>query len=207
LQDLRRRVFSVLRDSEKSFTEDQDVEDLLNEAYLDLTARLRLLRKEATGTTSSTGTVALPTDFIEPVWFSVLPSSSSDNHVVVEFTDDAVFDSWRLSESEPSNVLGRIYNGTIETYPVVVSLAYTLRYVYTPTTLDSVGDSPLIPAELQVRMVNYARAHCKYKEGEMAEGDRYLSMYEDGLPTAPLGARRERPGPFNLTLVPGVFDE
>ena len=206
LADLKRRVYSVLRDSEKSFVADQDVEDLLNEASLDLSARLRLLRKQVASTTSATGTVALPTDFIEPVWFSVLPDSTADAQEVVEFVDDAVFDSWRLGEGIPPRQLARVFGGVIETYPVVVSLAYTLRYVYTPAILDSAADLAAVPAELQVRLVNYARAHCKYKEGELEEGDRYLALYEAGLPGSPTSGRRERPGPFNLFPATGYWD-
>ena len=207
LQSLKRRVYAVLRDSEKSFVEDQEVEDLLNEAYLDLTARLRLLRKEATGTTTATGTITLPTDYIEMVWLSVLPTVTSEYQEHVEWADDRVFDSWRLPGDTPESLLARIFNGTIETYPVAASCAYTMRYVYKPTALDSAADEPSIPEELQVRMVNYARGHTKYKEGEIDEGDRYLALYEQGLPSSPMSSHRERPGPINMTPAPGWAED
>jgi hypothetical protein len=206
LTDLTRKVYAVLRDSEKAFVIQEEVEDWINEAIVDLNSRLRILRKETTGTTSSTGTITLPTDYVETVWLSVLPSSLSDAQTVVEFTNDEVFDSYRLPAKLPANQLARVYGGTLETYPVVESQAYTWRYVYKPPVLDSAADSTTLPAELDVRIVNYARAHGKYKEGEIDEGDRYLALYESYLPSPSIAGLRERPGKLGLVPVPGVFD-
>jgi hypothetical protein len=201
---MKARVYYVLRDSEKSFVSDTSVGDWLNEAYLDLVARLRLLEKEATGTTGAGGTLALPADFLELTSFDV--ADVNGNYYRARFSDNDVFDSWRLDEDEPEAQLARIFNGTIETYPVAASVGYVLRYVYKPTALSAGGDIPAIPEELHVRLVNYARAHAKYQEGELDEGDRYMAMYTEGLPGAPLTSHRLRPGPFDLVPQPGYFD-
>lgn len=206
LQQMKKKVYDALRDSEKAFIEDSSVEDWLNEAYQDVASRLRLTRIETTGTTTASGTITLPTDYVEAVWLSIVPEGSTDQ-VVVEFVDDAVFDSWRLAGSTPHNQLARIFDGTIETYPVAASESYTLRYVYRPTVMDSAADTPDLPEELHMRLVHYARAHAKFIEGELEEGDRYMSMYESGLPMPNMAGYRERPGPFSLRPAPGWWDE
>lgn len=206
LSQLKKRVYSVVRDSEKVFIEDSDVEDWINDAQLDLTARLQLNQQEVTGTTSAGGLVTLPTGYLTTIWFSVLEDSTAARQTIVEFVNDVVYDSWRLSPSTPANTLGRIFDGSIETYPVVVSQAYTLRYILAPTELNSSADIPDIPVELHLRLVNYARGQAKYAEGELSEGDRYMGMYEAGLPAPPTSVSRNIPGPLNLVPAPSIFD-
>jgi len=205
LASMKRRVYAVLRDSEKAFVLDENVEDWLNESYLDVAARTRCLRKEVTGSTTAAGSVTLPADYLQTEWLSV--DDSNGNETKVEFVDNQVFDSWRLGGGTPTNQLARIYNGAIETYPVAVSVSYTLRYVYEPTPMSAGSDEPDLPSELHIRLVNYARAHAKYQEGELEEGDRYMALYEAGMPGPPLAGLREKPGPFDLRPPSGFWEE
>lgn len=194
---MQTRVRYVLRDSEAAFVSDAAITTWLNEAYLDLVARLRLNKAEVTGTTAAGGTVSVPTGYIETISFSVLVSGDS-TQTMVRFVDDDVFDSWRLVGDTPDAIFARIFNGTLETYPTQASVSYTWRYVKKPTALTSASDEPTLPEELHIRLINYARAHAKFQEGELDEGDRYMAMYETGLPGPPLAGHREMPGPINL---------
>lgn len=216
-QNLIDDVRAVIRDTDGNFVADTDILMWLNEAYLDLGARLRLFRAETTGTLDSEGTVAVPNGFIELVYATVQERDEDTAQTKIDFVDDVVFDSYRLSGDPgttdnpgtatwPGVVIGRIFAGTLETFPVCASQAYTLRYVYTPDELDVSGSNPASPAELDIRLVNYARAHAKYKEGELPEGDRYMRLFAEGLPTQPRAMMRERPGPSALTPAPSYFD-
>ena len=64
-------VYSVLRDSDRQFVVLADVKRWINQAYLDIVARLSLLVKRQDSVTSSTGEVTLPADFIKLEQFSV----------------------------------------------------------------------------------------------------------------------------------------
>ncbi len=210
LAQLETAVFAVLRDDQKSFVLNSEVDTWLNESYLDLAARLRLTVKEKTGTTAADGTIALGTDaadFIELRWLKVTPSSGSTAEERLTYVDDDVYDSYKDTETVPGTDIFRIFAGKIETYPVQVSRPYRMRYVFKPTALSAGADVPAIPEELHIRLINYARAQAKWKEGDSLEGDRYFAFYERGLPDAPRASRRERPGPFSMVPVPGVFDE
>lgn len=207
LSQLRELVYVPLRDSERTFVEAWTVDALLNEAYLDLNARLRLYQKSATGTTSATGTVAYPTDLVEMIDFWI-------GSVRPEFMDDDSFKSFSVpATSTPYGVGGyattiaRVFNQTIETYPALTSTAYTLEYVARPTLMTADSDTPTqLTRELVPRIVSYARAYAKWQEGEQADGDRYWQIYEEGLPGRPRMKNRMRPQ--TMTLIPdvGPFD-
>ena len=199
LTQLQDRTYVGLRDSIRGYIAVGSVTTWLNVAYYDINARLRLLVKQTTSTTSSTSTIPLPSDWVELEWLSVLPSSTDTVQEVVEFTDDEVYDYWRLNTLTPTRVLGRIQAENIELYPAVNSLAYTLRYVYRPTALSAGSDTPSIPEELQTKMVRYAQAQAYYAEGEIELGDRMNAMYEQGLPGPNVMGSRQRPGPFSMT--------
>jgi len=198
---LRDLVYAPLRDSERSFIEPWFVDALLNEAYLDINARLRIKQKVQSGTTSSTGTIPYPSDCIEEMalWIGTNP---------VSWVDNDKFKSWAEPGSEtPFVIIARVFNQTIETYPIQVSRAYEFEYVSRPTPMVAEGDcADILHRELQIRLVNYARAHCKWQEGEEAEGQRYMAMYEDGLPAAPRMQYNLRPGPITLIPDAGPFD-
>ena len=207
LSQLRSLVYAPLRDSERSFVESWFVDALLNEAYLDLNARLRLKRLEVTGTTTSLGKIAIPSDLIEVMdaWVGTTP---------LVFHDDATFETYTAAGTTPylsTNsvaVLARvdITLANIETYPAAVSTAYTLHYVARPAVMVAEDDTPAyLSAELLPRIVNYARAHAKWQEGEEQEGQRYMAMYEQGLPGAPREMARRRPQSIMLIPEAGPF--
>ena len=204
LEEMRDRVFYVLRDSERAFTTATEIDYWLNEGYLDINARLRLNQKEATGTTdATTGTVTLPSDYLEHVDFWI-----GDVHPV--FVDHDVFLSWEESgESlETAEAISRVWNGYIETYPLTTSEAYTLYYIGQPTQLTAAGHQPSsLTPELAVRVINYARAQAKWKEGEADEGDRYYSLYTEGLPGQPRLTHRKHPGRVDFIPDASPFEE
>lgn len=203
---LEASVYAVLRDTSKTFVLSTEVKEWINESYLDIVARTGLLRKEATGTTSSVGEITLPSDFVQVTSFWVATDDTNVN-VSPEATRDEIFLSHRNNTTDISTTLYRIFNDTIETYPEAQSVSYVLEYVYKPTALSSGSDVPLIPEELHVKLVNYARANAKWKEGEDTEGDRYYALYRDGLPlAAPDAGRRNNPGPIDLVPVPDYWD-
>lgn len=202
---MKASVYSVLRDSEKTFVADAQVGEWLNEAYLDLCSRLRIYRKEQSGTLDSNGKVAKPANYLELQFMAIKPSNA-DRYSELTFVDDFVFNSYELNGVIPSTPIARVFDGHIETYPAQAGALYKMRYAAKPTPLDKAGDEPGIPEELHIRMVNYARAHAKYQEGEGGEGDRYYMLYTEGLPSATLGVIGERPGPLNITPEPQWWD-
>jgi hypothetical protein len=200
-------VYAVLRDSEKAFVLAAEVKEWLNEAQLDYVARTGVLEKTATASTAAGGTVALPSDLIRITSFAVDSDDDGVADTQVELVNDDVFLSYKLGGGTPSRTLGRILGANIETYPVVASEVYVLEYVYAPPTLTADGDIAAIPVETHIRMINYARAHAKWKEGEAGEGETYMSFYLDGLPSSPSGQYRSRPGPFSFVPEMGYWDE
>ena len=190
--DMQRRVYSVLRDENKEFVKDYEVEDWLNEAQLDIAQRLKLLRTETTGTVAANSKIALPSDLTE------ILSLRIEDDDDVRFVDDIYYNEWKDELGTPDQTLGRIFNGYIELYPDVTDDDYTLRYVKSPTDLSAGSSSSALPTELHIKMVHYARAQGLWKEGEEERGDRYMQMYEQGLPPAPLGQTRLQPGPMRL---------
>lgn len=203
LGQLRELVYVPLRDNERSFVEPWFVDAMLNEALLDLNARLRIKRGSDDGTSDANGVLTVPADFVEvtDLWFT-------DPAILVEITNDAVFNSYaKRGASTPANYLGRVFGATIETYPAIASADYTLEYVARPTLLDADTDRPtdLIP-EMTPRLVAYAQAKAKWQEGEVEEGNQYMAMYEAGLPGSPRMTNYLRPAPMTFFPTPGPFD-
>lgn len=196
LAQLRALVYAPLRDSERSFIESWFVDAMLNEGYIDLCSRLRIKKVESSATADSSGDITFPTDMVYPyeLWFG---------DVAVQFTDDATFD-WFAQQNAPiTGILARVSSTKIETFPAQTSESYMLRYYARPTTMTSDTSTPdELTLELTPRIVNYARAHAKWQEGEMEEGNQYMAMYEEGLPARVRNANRYRPGP--LTVIPEI---
>jgi hypothetical protein len=204
---LRNLVYVPLRDAEQSFVEPWFVDAMLNEAYLDLNARLRINKKVATGTTSSTGTIAIPTDLVEHQNLFV-------EETPVQIVDDDLYKSYERTgntaygQADAAVVLARLnyFSSVIETWPQVVSSAYVWEYVARPGEMEAESDTPAkLTKELCPRLVSYARAHAKWQEGEEAEGSKYMALYEQGLPGAPREAFRRNPAPMALIPEPGPF--
>lgn len=203
LEQLRALVYVPLRDNERDFVEPWFVDAMLNEAYLDLNARLRIKRKTATGSSSASGVITIPTDFVEEIdlWFD-------DPAIQPEFTSDGVFNSYaKRGFSTPVHYLARVFGNTIETYPEIASAAYTLEYVARPVEMAVDTDTPveLLP-EMTPRLVNYATAKAKWQEGEVEEGNQYMAQYEAGLPGPPRMTNYLRPAPMTMFPAPGPFD-
>lgn len=205
LTELRSRVRTVVEDSSGAYVTEGEIDDWLNEAQLDLAARLKLLQAElsstmgAAGTSVANGTIDLPSGFVSAI---SLRFSTSD----VEFVDDDYF--WGASDESGSlsNPIARVFNDKIEIYPAAESgTAFKLRYTKKPTDLSAGADIPALPEELHKKMVRYAQAHARLKEGYEGQHDRYMAMYEQGLP--PLNPRsRTIPGPMVMTMAPGPWD-
>lgn len=193
LTRLRSLVYAPLRDDERSFVEPWFVDAMLNEAYIDIVARLRLKPLEVTATTSAGGLITVPSDFIEIIDLWIGTSR-------VSFVTDPTFQFFAVPGASIDSTIARMDGqSTIETYPVQVSQSYTLRYAARPTEMVQDGDVPSsISRELCPRIVNYARAHAKWQEGMEDEGSRYMALYEQGLPTAPRDQFKLRPGAPDL---------
>jgi hypothetical protein len=205
LAQLRAKVRDVLRDDAASdsdrFVQNSEIDGWLNEAALDIAWRTRTFRREETSTWSAaTKLPTLPTDFV-----SVLQLRLGTDDV--EFVDDQLFWDWKDSTGTPAHPLGRVFGQTMEVYPSpVAGTAYALRYVARPAVLDSDADQPDIPQTWQLKMVRYAQAMAQTALHEFADADRYMALYEAGLPARP-NNEKNMPGPLQLSPAMGPFDE
>jgi hypothetical protein len=194
------RVYSPLRDSPGGTVTEQDILGWVNESCLDLAARLRLLPHSWTGVISA-NPIAFPSTLIEARGIRV----AGINHIPV---DDEVWWSWSDAASVPDEpYFFRVLATGFELYPApTVGAAYEIRGWRQPLEMDSPDDVPEVPAEVHIRLVNYARAHGKYKLGETRDGDTYMALYLDNLPNAPTSRGRVEPGPWSLRPEFGPFD-
>ncbi len=200
LSRLRSLVYAVLRDDERSFVEPWFVDAMLNEAYIDIVARLRLKPTEVSSTTTAGGLITVPSDYIEPIDIWVGTEK-------VDFVPDPTFQFFAVPGAAIETIIARMDGqSTIETYPVQISKTYTLRYAARPTELIADSDQPVsISRELCPRIVHYARAHAKWQEGMEDEGAKYMALYEQGLPTAPRDQFKLRPAAPDLFVVDTPF--
>lgn len=204
LLQLRDRTYAVIRDPSKLFVLTTEVNDWLNEAQLEIATRLRALDKETSATfPDATGVVAVPTDLIDIDGFRI---GTGD----VAFVDSQSF--WNAKDdaitlAEPKPYIGRIFQGNFEIYPApATTTAYKLRYIRTPATLALDADVPEIPVEWHVHLTYYATARAYYKLNEDALGDRYMAMYQEGLPPKRSPRSRNRPGKRAVVVEPNAFD-
>lgn len=197
--EMQRRVYALLRDTDKQFISDEEVEDWLNQAQRDLALRLGAVQPTATGTVSAGGLITIPTDAVE-----IVDLRLSDDDV--EFKDYTYYFEKKDGGSYVTPTIATTFNGSIELYPDPGLVAYSLRYRKLPSDLTEGSTTPSLSKELQDRMVNFATAMGLYKEREIDLGDRYMQMYERGLPSSTLGKGLERPGPFSLVYEAGPWD-
>ena len=184
LEELRDRVFAVLRDQSRKFIGEPAVDAWLNEAQLDLAHRQRVLRREYAGTYVGS-TIVLPKGAFEILEIEV----PDGTEIVSHHSHDDVFGSH------------------IEVYPEASSdTSYVLTYLKEPTPLTQPDHVSELPPELHPKMVKYAQAQACYKEREYQQGDRYLQMYEDGLSPHPQGRGRAIPVPVSVELEGNYFD-
>lgn len=206
LANLRKRVYAPLRDSTHRAVEESDVDDWLNEAYLDIVTRTRNLYHRITASTTA-ATIEIPEGAdVDPSLVRVRSLILGSDDAVQMCADD-VFTSHRNGQTGPVGTLGRVFGASIELYPVPeIGTAYVLEYAYAPARLVSPTDIPDLPAFLHSKLVNYARAHACYQLGEQEKARDYLAMYAEGLPPPNLGAHRHT-GPIQMIPSSGVFDD
>lgn len=197
--ELRDKVFTVVRDTGRTFITEQDVDQWLTEAMQDLSSRLRLSQGTQTSPAITSGAITLPTDYIDLISLAV--TGVTDGYVDFD-VDLTTYNLYQDQGSDPGVTIGRVFNGSIEMYPAPAnSTAYALRYwAFEKDSLTEFTPS------LHIRMVNYARAHALYKEKDFGAGDRYLTMYEDGLPPPNDSSRNHDPGPWSIRPEPNYFE-
>lgn len=204
LAELRQGVRTVTKDSTGVAITDDDIDVWLNEAQRDIATRLAILTREITGFSSSSGVLPLPTDLVSLHWLRFDGALAE-----VQFVNDSVFMSWLdegTTAASASTVLGRIFAEQIETFPAQDTVGYTLRYQYDPPEMVADDDRSALPRYFCPKMMNYARAHAMYKDGDGNQGDRYLVMYERDLPSGAFGRGRLAPGPMTMSFQRGPFD-
>lgn len=195
------RVFDLVRDPGKVFVTSVMVKSWLNEAYLDIASRLRLVRDQTTGNTLAGNVIALPTskEVLEIVSLRLAT-------VDVAFVDDDTWNSWSDSAESPPTTLGRVFNGNIELYPTpTTGTAYVLRYVESPPELVAGADVPDLPTYLHWKLVHYARYLALLKDGD-SDATNHLAKYELGLPDPPTGIVKIQPPPYGVSFAAGPFD-
>ena len=202
---MQARLRSLSNDSGSTFITNEDLKDWINEGYTDLVTREQLLVAESakamgdSGTSVANGTFDLPTDFLAVVGFRV---GTAD----VDFVDDSYFWDYTDAGTTPITTFARIWNSKIELYPKPSSgTSVTLRYVKQPADLSAGGDTPAIPTNLHPKLVYYAAARMKMKEGDGQAAEMYLMSYERNL-RDPDHRQGLIPGPLVIQMAPGPFD-
>lgn len=199
--EMKARVNAHIRDADNVFVTATEILGWLNDGCHDLAARTRTIRREATGTQSD-NTLTLPTDFLEPI---TLRLGDDDD---VEFVDDDVWWTWSDAGADLTHTIARVFGANIDLYPTpAASTAYVLRYISLPAELTADGDISELPANLHPKATLYALWQAMMKLAEDGKADRFLGMYEEGLPPLPTGTARFNPGPITLWYQPGPFDE
>lgn len=198
--EMQRRVYAQLRDEDKQFITDEDVEAWINQAQRDISHRLNLNMTEATGTVGADGVIAVPDALVE---IKILRLGEDD----VIFVDDEEFYDNKDALTDPWPSIARVFGSNIEIYPTPSEdQTFTLRYQSYPADLTAGSSESELPEELQDRMVYFAIAQGFYKEREADMGDRFMQMYERGLPGSTLGRGRLQPGPMRIRYEAGPFD-
>lgn len=197
---MRNCVYRGLRDDDRQMITPGDADFYINEGYVDLCTRLRLVKVQFSGTTTAQGTIPFPTDYVE------LDTIAIGTQNLQEATD-AVFDSYRIPGGVPPLTLYRFFQTNIETYPVQASTAYTIRYAARPPKLAADTDVfTYLPPEMEIRVCRYARAEALHTMGEDTQGARNMDIYLRGLPDLPRAAHRWGNGPDQLTPQASYFD-
>lgn len=197
------RVRSLTRDSAGTLISDTDITGWLNEAQEDLANRLMIVTTSATGTTSGNTISSDQTRLIKVRSLRLGDETDKDD---VQFVDDDVFFSWMDSGDDPGFTIAIMSGGSVVLYPTPeTDTAWTMYFYQRPADLSAGGDTSSLPSEFHQKMVYYAIARAKYKEADPNMGDRYMSMYEQGLPGMTL-SDRHNPGPITLYPQQGPFD-
>jgi hypothetical protein len=196
--ELREKVFTVIRDSARTFVTEGDVDLWIQEAIDDLSARLYLVQNSKASTTSG-NSIALPSDYLELIWLKI----ASDDEDYVHWVDNDTWNRYQEEEAAPNRWLGRVFNNSIEVYPTPdTGTAYTLRY----WAASPSGSLTNFNSSLRLRVVNYAKSQALYKTGDFAAADRFYDRYERNLPPPNDTSKNHPPGPINLYPIPSYFD-
>jgi hypothetical protein len=201
LAQLRTRARSFVPDRDGTFITDTDLDNYINEAYLDLADKLDGIELEFDGTTSG-ATIALP-----PSGGTTIKRVSSllIDEEDVSFVDDATFNSYS-AEDRPRLHDRALFAGTIELFPEPDSgLAYVLRCVVIPAALTS-SDTQAAPGLDRAEARGLRRYRACLKGDEIYRAREFLSMYLEGLPEPSYGKDRGIPGPITLAPSVGPFD-
>lgn len=186
--ELRERVYSYVNDSTRTFITESDVDMWIQEGLDDISSRLRMSQGEVTDTT--TGTIEIPADMVEPI--SLLVGSG-----YVSWVSDNTYAQAIESDIGP---VARVFNGQVEVTPVPEETTYTLRY------WSMASDTSLIRGNLKVRLVNYAVSRAKAKEGDFGASEHFLGLYERGLPAPSNASINQSQIPDGITFAFGPFD-
>ena len=193
--ELRERVFTAMRaDPNRTQVTEADVDLWMQEALADLTTRLHLVQEEAT-LTFTDGAASLPEDCTDLI---TLKFATDD---IAEWVNEDVFNLMVEEAGNPATSVYRIFNGQVEVYPVPTNGATAEARFWTTTDTSLAG----ITATLKTKIVNYARSHALLKIYEFDLADRYMAMYERGLPQPELRGQN-RTGPLKLTPKAGPFE-
>jgi hypothetical protein len=206
VSEIERRVFSHLRDAGKTFVEYEDFLDWLNDAYVDIVSRLRLIQTEKTGTfADATGILDFSTWDPELVQVDWMRIAGTD----VEWRDSDDWNRFSDDGAAPSVILGREYALKLEFTPAPASgTAYTVRYYSSPPALVERDETPNIPTHLHRKLVAYCVWQAKLKLGYDDEALTWQADYERNLPEPLRGRLRLRPGGGRwVRNAPGPFDK
>jgi hypothetical protein len=202
LTELRARARSFVPDRDGSFIADGDLDNYINEAYLDLADRLDGIELEFDGTTSGSTITLPPSGGTTIKRVSSLRIDEED----VAFVDDVTFNAYSADVSDPGFTIGRVFASTVELFPDPGSgTDYVLRCVVIPAVLTA-SDTHQLPVWIERKLVDFAAYRACMKADELYRGREFLSMYLEGLPEPSYGKDRSIPGPLTLVTPAGPFD-
>lgn len=202
LTELRTRARSFVPDRDGTFIDDTDLDNYINEAYLDLADKLDGIELEFTGSTSGSTITLPPSGGTTIKRVSSLRIDDED----VSFVDDATFNAYSAEQTDPDFTIGRSFAGTIELFPEPdTGLDYVLRCVVIPEALTA-SDAQQLPVWIERKLVDFAVYRACMKADELYRGREFLSMYLEGLPEPSYGKDRSIPGPLTLAPSVGPFD-
>lgn len=195
------RVRSTIRDTGAAYISDAEILEWLNEANLEIAARLRLLVEDDTegDLTETDNYITLPANFLELIELRL----GTDD---VDMVSDPVWFSWSDAGDTPERSLGRITQSRLYVYPTPSTWDYTIRYYRKPAALSAGADVPEIPERLHVSLVNYARAHALLAMGESSSAETYLLLFDDALPKRRGDDRIWPVAPKQIVPVPNIWD-
>ncbi len=207
LTELVERARSQVRDPGGSFILDEDLVIWANEAQTDIAARTEVLQKTVSGQTwAGMGGLSMPPQAnVNPEMVEILSLRLGEDDVT--FVSDRTFNDYKDEGAIPATTIGRVFEGTIELYPTpAANITFVLRYSFIPAPLIGSDDVLSLPSQMDRKVVEYMVAQAKYKDGDPAEGDRWLARYEQGLPPLNTGRRLLDPGPMDLHFEPNSFE-